>query len=37
MQEYDVQTGGIAAAASSDAIWVLNYDGSVTRIDLAPA
>jgi hypothetical protein len=37
MQEYDVQTVGIAGAASSDAIWVLNYDGSVTRIDLAPA
>jgi hypothetical protein len=37
VQEYDVQTVGIAGAASSDAIWVLNYDGSVTRIDLAPA
>jgi hypothetical protein len=36
VQEYDVKTGGIAAAASSDAIWVLSYDGSVTRIDLAP-
>ena len=36
VQEYDVKTTGIAAAASLDAIWVLNYEGSVTRIDLLP-
>lgn len=40
-QEYDVKTGevgktgAITASAAPDAIWMLNYDGSVTRINLS--
>jgi Tol biopolymer transport system component len=31
------EAGGIAIAAGNGAVWVLEYEGTVTRIDLVPA
>jgi hypothetical protein len=34
IQEYDVHVGAIAATATEDSIWMLSYDGSITRLAL---
>jgi streptogramin lyase len=34
IHEYDVHVGAIAATATEDSIWMLNYEGSITRLAL---